>query len=113
MNQVRALNQGTTHTGDAARWTWADDAACAGQPLWLFYGHDNERPEQRLVRETRALEFCQSCPMRTFTACREAALDASPGQQYGVQGGLTAEERTNVRRNRMRAEQAARQKAVA
>lgn len=113
MNQVRALNQGTTHTADAARWSWADDAACAGQPLWLFYGYDGERSDQRLVREARALEFCQSCPMRTFTACREVAIDASPGRQYGVQGGLTAEHRINIRRNRMRGEQAARQKGAA
>lgn len=96
----RYFREAPTSRANARAWHWADDAACAGMDLGLFYGHDYERQEARTKREAKALAVCAGCPVRS--ACREAAVQYSPSKQYGVQGGLTAEERVVIRRNRLR-----------
>ncbi|WP_431870878.1 WhiB family transcriptional regulator [Nocardiopsis eucommiae] len=80
--------------------TWRRSAACGGDDLALFYGPDGERAADRETREARAIDRCWSCPVRT--ECLEDALIPANTKQYGVRGGMTAEERIVVRRNRMR-----------
>jgi WhiB family redox-sensing transcriptional regulator len=70
---------------------WVPYAACAGQPLDLFFGpHDNWNGNSKVPRGSRAsLEkakaLCRSCPVRV--ECADAALP------YGIWGGQTRAER--------------------
>lgn len=79
---------------------WRRDALCAGDDLELYYGPDGERRPAREARERRAVARCWACPVRT--PCLEDALIPAGAGQYGVRGGMTAEERIVERRNRMR-----------
>lgn len=99
---IRAADPGKTTLADANRWRWQDEAACRGEHLDLFYGPMYERAEAREARETKALKVCATCPAMTRALCLEAALVPGPTGQHGVQGGMTAEQRIVVRRNRMR-----------
>ncbi|MFE7461778.1 WhiB family transcriptional regulator [Nocardiopsis terrae] len=87
-------------------WAWADAAECKGEDLELFYGPgESEAPEQteeRQARERVALEVCQECEVRP--QCLEEALEHTV--QYGVWGGMTEEERTELRRQHERESQA-------
>lgn len=98
----RAAPRGVTHTAPASVWAWQEQAACAGMPLWLFFGHDGEDPLHADLREARAKEVCQECPLATWRACLETALQARPIDQHGVQAGYTADERRNIRAARVR-----------
>lgn len=79
---------------------WLRDAKCAGQPLELFYGPDGERQPEREIREAKAKAVCWGCPARA--TCLEDALIPGIARQYGVRGGMTAEERIRERHNRGR-----------
>lgn len=84
-------------------WEWQDRAACASLPEDLFFPPDlTSEPRQqsrealnaRRLRETRAKLVCASCPV--LDECRTHALDLP--EEEGVWGGLTAEERFELRR---------------
>jgi hypothetical protein len=45
--------------------TWTADAACSGQTE-LFFAPAGERPETRLLRESRARAICRACPADGF-----------------------------------------------
>lgn len=79
---------------------WRRDAACVGEDLVLFYGPDGERRPEREAREEKAKTVCAACPVRT--SCLEDALIPGSTRQWGVRGGMTAEERIAERRNRTR-----------
>ena len=67
--------------------TWSDDAACAGQTD-LFFAAPGERPEARVLRESRAKIACHSCT--TLEECREWARE---NREYGFWGAESEEER--------------------
>jgi WhiB family transcriptional regulator, redox-sensing transcriptional regulator len=86
-------------------WEWQDHAACATFPEDLFFPPDlatephqqsREAMHSRRVRETRAKLVCARCPV--IEPCREHALELP--EEEGVWGGLTAEERGELRRVR-------------
>lgn len=68
---------------------WWERAACAGQPLAVFYGSGPS---------DRALQVCANCPVVApclAEALRaEAAVDA--GVSFGVRGGMTARQRRKI-----------------
>jgi WhiB family transcriptional regulator, redox-sensing transcriptional regulator len=83
--------------------SWQDRAACRGTNARLFFGPDNERPQDREVREARAKAICALCPVRE--QCLDYALRNAV--KHGIWGGLTTEERTRERRRRIRGLRAA------
>ncbi|MEV2277756.1 WhiB family transcriptional regulator [Nocardiopsis sp. NPDC049922] len=78
---------------------WRTRAECRGLPLWLFYGFDDGgRPDHTASCEQIALRICQRCPVAA--ECLDDELRHV--NQYGIRGGMTAEERRSERRRRKR-----------
>lgn len=82
----------------APSWEWQKRAACHGQDLVLFFGHEGERLPERVAREGRAIAVCDGCPVRL--QCRETAFKLKA--DTGVWGGLGEDERPSKRRSWMR-----------
>jgi WhiB family redox-sensing transcriptional regulator len=66
---------------------WTIDAACGNQTD-LFFAPAGERPETRVVRESRARAICRVCAV--VEPCRSWARDQ---REYGFWGGESEEER--------------------
>ncbi len=66
---------------------WAEDAACRGQDLDLFFSEADGKV-------TEAKRICGRCPVRE--ECLAEALRAEDGSRYGISGGLTPDERTEL-----------------
>ena len=95
--QVRAVHvNAQARIGQA--WQWEQRGACRRADPELFFHAELERGVQRRRREAAALLVCVRCPV--LRACREHALER--GEVYGVWGGLTEEQREQVRRARVR-----------
>lgn len=79
---------------------------CAGMPMELFFGPEGsegqpgESGSERVAREVRARRVCVSCPMRLV--CLESELQWPIAEQWGVRGGLTAEERRELLKRQRR-----------
>jgi WhiB family redox-sensing transcriptional regulator len=71
-------------------------AACRTADPDLFFGSDREFVTARQKREAEAKAVCAGCPVRD--ACLAYALDS--GQDYGIWGGLTEDERRALLRQR-------------
>lgn len=70
---------------------WANNAACRGQNLALFFTESKTGVEQ-------AKRICARCPVRED--CLDEVLRAENDARYGVYGGLTGKERTQLARRR-------------
>jgi WhiB family redox-sensing transcriptional regulator len=66
---------------------WTDRATCRGQND-LFFAPAGERPETRMVRESKARAVCNACPV--IEPCRQWARE---NREYGFWGGESEEER--------------------
>jgi WhiB family redox-sensing transcriptional regulator len=79
----------------------ADRPACAGLAD-LFYNTDEQAGamDQNLARRRIAVakELCAECPF--IEPCREAALKPNGKEQHGVAGGLTRNERRDLKTER-------------
>lgn len=75
---------------------WAGWAACAGSPTHLFY-------PRKHIKAAEAKAICARCPVAS--QCLEEALDR--GDQYGIWGGMSVEERKAYKRERNRQQEAA------
>jgi WhiB family redox-sensing transcriptional regulator len=74
---------------------------CLGTPIELWYGPDDafrELPTERAWREREALRLCAGCPVQA--PCLAAELDLGIGDQWGVRGGRTADQRRALLRGR-------------
>jgi WhiB family transcriptional regulator, redox-sensing transcriptional regulator len=71
------------------RWDWQSRAACRGVDTARFYHPENERGSSRARRERAAKAVCATCTV--IEDCLRWALRTR--EQYGVWGGLSAEER--------------------
>ena len=74
-------------------WDWQLRAACRGQDPETFFHPVNERGPSRRKRDTDAKTICSTCPVTR--SCLHWALIA--GEEYGVWGGMTVEERDALR----------------
>jgi WhiB family transcriptional regulator, redox-sensing transcriptional regulator len=83
--------------------SWQDRAACAGMDACVFFAPDDERGQEREIREAKAAAICAPCPVRA--QCLEYALGNSI--RHGIWGGLNQEERARERRRRTRRSRAA------
>lgn len=72
---------------------WVLEAACAGEPVEVFFGGDRQPLEQWVPR---AKEICQRCPVRP--ECLEHALRTR--ETEGVWGGTGPEERLRFLQSR-------------
>lgn len=78
---------------------WVTRAACADTDLVLWYGPPEpdepggypEPRDQRDWRERRALQICDSCPVRKQCLAEELRLPMT--HQWGVRGGMTDRDR--------------------
>jgi WhiB family redox-sensing transcriptional regulator len=73
---------------------WRDEAACRNADPELFFPIGNAGPP--LLQLDRAKQVCAGCTVRT--PCLEWAL--ASGQEAGVWGGTTEDERRTLRRTR-------------
>lgn len=71
---------------------WQDLAACSGMDPNIFF------PAEYTLVDARAIAACQRCPVRH--ACLQWALDT--GQEFGVWGGLTEDQRRFINTSRSR-----------
>jgi WhiB family redox-sensing transcriptional regulator len=76
---------------------WRDEAACRPADPALFFGPENEAADVREAREAAAKAVCSGCPVRHD--CLQAGLMTA----YGVWGGLTEDERQQLKRRQRRA----------
>ncbi|MFK0223277.1 WhiB family transcriptional regulator [Streptomyces vinaceus] len=67
--------------------------ACAGADPELFFAH-----ALSTLQIARAKELCATCPL--MASCLEGALER--GEEYGVWGGLTEDERRSLKRRAVR-----------
>lgn len=67
--------------------SWADRAACAGQPTDAWFRDEND---SRSYHEARLI--CDACPVRPD--CLQWAIDS--GTKHGLWGGLTPRERHHL-----------------
>lgn len=104
MSRYTAATTGRAHLAAADQWNWADDAACRGEDLALFFPPTREGADAGATRERKAKEICSQCPVRT--ECLEYAV--SRPEKYGTWAGLNEDERASLRRSRMRRSQAGR-----
>lgn len=79
---------------------WADEAACAGcdAELWFPAEENPRRGRRARLPAPEAIRICGTCPV--ITECLQHALDHDEAD--GVWGGLTAEERRQLREARLR-----------
>jgi WhiB family transcriptional regulator, redox-sensing transcriptional regulator len=77
---------------------WREHAACRDTDPELFFPIGNAGPGQQQL--DRAKQVCAGCQVRT--SCLEWAL--STGQEAGVWGGTSEDERRALRRMRQAAE---------
>lgn len=71
---------------------WRELAACEGEDLDTFFPVGSAGPA--LWQERRAKSICAGCPVAE--ECLSHALRT--GQDHGIWGGLTSEERRDLRR---------------
>ena len=76
---------------------WSDLAACRDIETDLFFPVGDSGPALRQVEQAKAV--CARCPV--IQECLTVALRT--GQEHGIWGGETAEERRATRRRRNRA----------
>lgn len=85
---------------DAQDRDWRDRAACRDEDPELFFPTGTTGPALQQIDAAKAI--CARCPV--LSECLAFALET--GQDYGIWGGLTPEERRALRRRNRRAHQA-------
>lgn len=73
---------------------WWDQAACLDIDPELFFPLGRSPQARRQTEEAKAV--CRRCPV--IKECLQCALDTH--QEFGVWGGMSDEERRNIRRSR-------------
>jgi WhiB family transcriptional regulator, redox-sensing transcriptional regulator len=80
--------------------TWRDRAACLDEDPELFFPIGNTGPALIQIEEAKAV--CRSC--QVIETCLKLAIDS--GQDNGVLGGLSEEQRRSLKRRNARARRA-------
>ena len=77
----------------AGCWAWQEHAACKGMDSSCFFPPDRERATTAAARIAGAKKVCADCPV--LVECRAFALRVR--EPYGVWGGLSEQEREEIR----------------
>lgn len=102
----RLLRYGSTYQGNelsmtevsrlpkpvTASWEWQEAGSCRSLPTDMFFHPENERGPRRKAREVAAKAVCGACPV--IAQCRAHALSVQ--EPYGIWGGLSEDERTEI-----------------
>lgn len=83
----------------AEPWDWQLQARCRAAGSDTFFGSDAEAPRHRARRERDAKRICAGCPVQD--ECRSWAMIFD--EDYGIWGGMTANERRRARHGTGRA----------
>ena len=83
-------------SGDVGPDDWRDRAACRHEDPELFFPIGNTGPALLQIEEAKTV--CLACPVRA--GCLDWAL--STGQEFGVWGGLSEDERRALKRRQAR-----------
>ena len=100
--RVTTPGLGPDATGGVDRMDWRHDAACRDVDPELFFPIGNTGPALLQIEEARAV--CRRCPV--MNDCLTWAMET--GQEHGVWGGLSEDERRAARRRAYRHAAAAR-----
>lgn len=78
--------------------TWRDDGACRDHPelapdAWYPTATSIDDPEARA-----AITVCRACPVTAECLAYALAREDAPGTRHGIWGGLTADQRSRLRR---------------
>ena len=78
--------------------TWRDDAACRDHPelapdTWHPTATSSDDPEARA-----AITVCEACPVTAECLAYALAREDATGTRWGIWGGLTADQRSQLRR---------------
>jgi WhiB family transcriptional regulator, redox-sensing transcriptional regulator len=77
-------------------------SACNTADLSLFFPPgDDERHGDKVSREAQAKAICRGCPV--WEGCLELALLSPDSKQFGIWGGMSENERIQLKRRRRRA----------
>lgn len=76
---------------------WRDQAACLGEDPELFFPVGTTGPAVRQIEQAKGV--CRGCPV--ISPCLEFAIET--GQDEGVWGGTTRDERRTLKRRRDKA----------
>ncbi|AXR73181.1 MULTISPECIES: WhiB family transcriptional regulator [Auritidibacter] len=79
---------------------WRSKAACLDKDPELFFPVGNTGPALLQIEEAKAI--CNQCPV--MEQCLQWAI--STGQDYGVWGGMSEDERRALKRRKARARRA-------
>lgn len=91
---------GTTSTKEYASMDWRSRAACLEEDPELFFPIGNTGPAVQQIEDAKAV--CRRCEV--IDTCLQWALDT--GQDAGVWGGLSEDERRALKRRKARARRA-------
>lgn len=73
-------------------WEWQYQGSCRDIDGTLFFHPEGERGAARRRRIEQAKAVCAACPV--LVQCREQSLASR--EPYGIWGGLSEEERSNI-----------------
>jgi WhiB family redox-sensing transcriptional regulator len=73
-------------------WEWQLDGSCRTADPRIFFHPEGERGPARRDRDAAARAVCAACPV--LRDCRNHALTVR--EPYGVWGGLTEDDRTEI-----------------
>ena len=81
---------------------WKEQAACTGMPSEMFFPEvDTFFPHTLRARENKAKAVCAKCPV-DMECLNDALMNNTYDDDWGIFGGLTADERRALRRARRR-----------
>lgn len=83
-------------TNQRRNYDWQEKSACRGMDIEIFFLPYNARNEEKRQRVEEAKKICRTCPV--ISECLEYALDI--GEEYGVYGGMSEDERRVILRRR-------------
>ncbi len=75
-------------------WEWQLQAQCRSMPVTLFFPAHGASRRTKIITERSAKAICEQCPVRV--ACLNHAIRVR--EPYGIWGGLSAVERSNLQR---------------
>ena len=78
--------------------SWLDDAACRGADTRLFFPTKGNQSQWQVEAAKR---ICAECPV--VEPCLDEAM-GPPLEPYGIRGGLTFDERRDLRRRKQYAQ---------
>lgn len=74
---------------------WRNNALCKGKDTEMFYPEMSVKGAIKAVRAIKAI--CRMCPVAV--ECLQCALDNN--ETFGIWGGMTPKERTQIRKNKI------------